>query len=110
VCGGIKKAIEIVKKNAHHLLKIEVEVTNMQELEEALEAGADVIMLDNMNDDEIISAVQAINGRALVEVSGTVRKERLAFLSKTGVDIVSSGALTHQAHAVDISMRISSGY
>jgi len=107
VCGGVKKAVEKARLNVHHLLKIEVEVTNIHELGEALDAGADVIMLDNMSDDEIISAVKMINGRALVEVSGMVRKERLAFLSRTGVDIVSSGALTHQARAVDISMRIS---
>ncbi|WP_232223809.1 carboxylating nicotinate-nucleotide diphosphorylase [Desulforegula conservatrix] len=106
VCGGVKKAVETARANAHHLLKIEVEVTNMQELGEALDAGADVIMLDNMNDEQILAAVKTINGRALVEVSGMVRKDRLAFLSNTGVDIVSSGALTHQAKSVDISMRI----
>lgn len=106
VCGGVKKAVESARSNAHHLLKIEVEVTTMDELAEALDAGADVIMLDNMNDEQILAAVKTINGRALVEVSGMVRKDRLAFLSKTGVDIVSSGALTHQAKSVDISMRI----
>jgi nicotinate-nucleotide pyrophosphorylase (carboxylating) len=106
VCGGVKNAVEKAKENAHHLLKIEVEVTCMDELDEAVQAGADVIMLDNMDDSLIAEAVKRINGRALVEVSGTVRKDRLAFLSGTGVDIVSSGALTHQARAVDISMRI----
>lgn len=107
VCGGVKKSIEMARNNAHHLLKIEVEVSNQIELDEAIEAGADVIMLDNMNDDEIAESVRKVGGRALVEVSGSVRKDRLAFLSSTGVDIISSGALTHQARSVDISMRIS---
>lgn len=107
VCGGVRNAVEKARAKAHHLLKIEVEVTNMGELEEALESGADVIMLDNMGDEEIVESLKKIDGRATVEVSGMVRKDRLAFLSSVGVDIVSSGALTHQARAVDISMRIS---
>lgn len=106
VCGGVREAIEKARAGSHHLLKIEVEVTDINELEEALQAEADVIMLDNMNDDQIVESVKRINGRALVEVSGTVRQERLSFLAGTGVDIVSSGALTHQARSVDISMRI----
>lgn len=105
-CGGVGKAIDLARRNAHHLLRIEIEVTNQTELDEALEHGADVIMLDNMNDEEVVESLKKINGRALVEVSGSVRKERLSLLSKMGVDIISSGALTHQARAVDISMRI----
>lgn len=104
--GGITEAIQRVRTSVHHLLKIEVEVTSLEQVKEALENKADIIMLDNMGPDEIQEAASLINGRALVEVSGGVDLENILDLAKTGVDIVSVGALTHSAPAVDISMLI----
>ncbi len=105
-CGSITTAITRVRAATSHLVKIEVEVGTLDEVEEALSTGADVIMLDNMDLDEIRTAVAIINGRATVEISGNVSLEKLPALAQTGVDIISVGALTHQARAVDISMRI----
>ena len=105
-CGGIEKAVSTLKRHVSHLVKIEVEVTDMKEVDEALAARADVIMLDNMTLDQIAEAVKRIDGRALVEVSGSVTRGMLVPLAMAGVDIISSGALTHQARAVDLSMRI----
>lgn len=104
--GGIAKAVHTVRSNVSHLCRIEVEVTSMDEVAQALEVGADIIMLDNMETDEIRAAVRMINGRAVVEVSGGVVKDRLRELADTGIDIISAGALTHSAVAVDISMKI----
>jgi len=105
--GSITSAILRVKKTISHLVKIEVEVKNMDEVKEALEAGADVIMLDNMNTKEIQESVSFIDKRIPVEVSGNVTLERLHELASTGVDIISSGALIHHAVFTDISMYIS---
>jgi len=105
-CGGIKKAVDRIRTDVSHLSKIEVEVSSMKQVEEALEAGADVIMLDNMNVQQIKDAIAHIHGRAVVEVSGNVKKSVLKSLADTGADIISAGALTHSARCVDISMRI----
>jgi nicotinate-nucleotide pyrophosphorylase (carboxylating) len=105
-CGGIKKAVDRIRTEVSHLSKIEVEVSSMTQVEEALEAGADVIMLDNMNLRQIKDAIAHIDGRAVVEVSGNVKKSVLKSLANTGADIISAGALTHSARCVDISMRI----
>lgn len=107
VCGGIESAVTRARRNIHQLLKIEVEVSGMDEVREALKAGADIIMLDNMNTDQIRAAKAVIGNQALVEVSGGVTDERLAELARTGVDLISVGALTHSARSVDMSMRIS---
>lgn len=104
--GSISKAVSSLRKKVSHLVKIEVEVKNLEEVKEALEVGADVIMLDNMNLEQIKESVDLINKRAVVEVSGNVTLERLEELAKTGVDIISCGALTHQAVSVDISMSL----
>jgi nicotinate-nucleotide pyrophosphorylase (carboxylating) len=104
--GGIRMAVDAARKRIHHLVKIEVEVTNMVELAEALSAGADVIMLDNMTPDQIRKAVKEINSRALVEVSGGVNLENIRGLAQAGVDFISVGALTHSAKSVDMSMKI----
>jgi nicotinate-nucleotide pyrophosphorylase (carboxylating) len=112
-CGGISESIRRLRRAAHHLAKIEVEVTDLAEVGEAIDAGADVIMLDNMTIGQIEQAVQLIRGRALVEVSGGITADQLGQLSQTGVDIISVGALTHSARSVDLSMRIqkwSEGY
>jgi nicotinate-nucleotide pyrophosphorylase (carboxylating) len=106
VSGGIQAAVQRARSGASHLLRIEVEVESLQEVEKALAAGADVIMLDNMDLPTIRTAVDRIAGRATVEVSGGVTNEGLAALADAGVDLISSGALTHSARSVDLSMRI----
>ncbi len=105
-CGGIKKAVDHIRPRISHLIKIEVEVTNLTEVKEALAAGADVIMLDNMDINQIKTAVETINRRALVEVSGGVTIKTIGHLAQTGIDIISVGALTHSARAMDLSMQI----
>ena len=102
--GGISAAIERAKGKLPHTLKIEVETQNMAEVEEALQAGADIIMLDNMSFAEMSQGVELIAGRALVEASGGVNLERVRDIAETGVDIISVGALTHSVLAADISM------
>jgi len=106
VAGSIKNAVKSVQNRTSHLMKIEVEVTTMDEVKEAIDAGADVIMLDNMDYDQMSAAVDYINGRAVVEASGNVSLETLNTIAATGVDVISCGALTHQARSVDLSMRI----
>jgi nicotinate-nucleotide pyrophosphorylase (carboxylating) len=105
-CGGIGPAVRRIRDRISHLVRIEVEVGTMGQVREALAAGADVIMLDNMDPAGIREAVTEIDGRALVEVSGGVTRDNLLELADTGVDIISVGALTHQATSVDLSMRI----
>lgn len=105
-CGGIAPAVQRARRSISHLMKIEVEVTTIDEALEAVAAGAEVILLDNMDLHQIKAAVKAIDGKALVEVSGGVTPEALPQLAASGVDIISSGALTHSAGSVDLSMRI----
>lgn len=105
-CGGITEAVERVRKNQGQFLRIEVEVTDLKEVEEALKSGVDIIMLDNMDINGIKKSIGLIGDRALVEVSGGVSLDSVAELAATGVDIISIGALTHSARAVDISMRV----
>lgn len=104
--GGIQQSIEQVRNKISHLIKIEIEVSDLEQVKEAVQAGADIIMLDNMDEDQIKKAVKLINGKAVIEVSGNVTKNDLPRLAETGVDIISVGALTHSARCVDISMRI----
>lgn len=104
--GSITLAVELARKKAHHLLKIEVETKNLDEVREALSAKADIIMLDNMPIDLMRQAVKMINGQALVEASGNVTLETVRHIAETGVDLISSGSLTHSAPAADISMKI----
>ncbi len=103
--GGITAAVKAARGNIPHTLKIEVEVENMQMVEEAVSCGADIIMLDNMTIDEMAAAVKFIDGRALVEASGNMGDRDLMEVAKTGVDIISIGALTHTIKAMDISLR-----
>ena len=103
--GGVKQAIAAAKEYAPFVRKIEVEVENQQMVEEAVEAGADIIMLDNMDTDALKKAIAFINGRAEIEVSGNVTKENIARLVELGVDFISSGALTHSAPIMDISLK-----
>ena len=103
---GIKNAVKAARSNVHHLIKIEVEVKNLAEVREALEAGCDVIMLDNMNIETMSEAVKLINGRALVEASGGISESNLRQVAGTGVDLISIGALTHQIKSQDISLKL----
>jgi nicotinate-nucleotide pyrophosphorylase (carboxylating) len=105
-CGGIREAVDRIRNDRAHPLQIEVEVSDMNQVREALEKGVDIIMLDNMKPNDIHEAVTLIDGRALVEVSGGVTLETLVEAANTGVDIISIGALTHSARSVDISMRV----
>lgn len=104
--GSITKAIEGVRKKAHHLLKIEVETKTLVEVREALAAKADVIMLDNMQVAMMREAIALISHQALVEASGNVTLETIRAIAETGVDFISCGSLTHSAPAADISMKI----
>lgn len=103
--GSVKKAIEMAKEYAPFVRKIEVETENMDMVKEALEAGADIIMLDNMTPEMMKEAVAYIAGRAITECSGNVTKENAQRLAMTGVDYISSGALTHSASILDISLK-----
>jgi nicotinate-nucleotide pyrophosphorylase (carboxylating) len=102
--GGITEAIRRARAYIPHTLKIEIETETLPQVEEALSAGADIIMLDNMSLDEMRTAVATIDHRALVEASGGVNLERVRAIAETGVDIISVGALTHSPRAMDISM------
>ena len=103
--GGVKEAIAAAKEYAPFVRKIEVEVENLDMVKEAVEAGADIIMLDNMDTDALKEAIAYIDGRAEIEVSGNVTKENIARLTGLCVDYVSSGALTHSAPILDISLK-----
>jgi nicotinate-nucleotide pyrophosphorylase (carboxylating) len=106
VCGSVAKAVSAARKALDPSHRIEVEVASLDEVNEALSSGAEVIMLDNMGIDEVIAAVQRIAGRALVEVSGNVTPERIPDLARAGIDFISVGAITHSAPACDISLEI----
>ena len=103
--GSVAKAIEMAKEYAPFVRKIEIEVENLEMVKEAVEAGADIIMLDNMTPDEMREAIKIIDGRAQTECSGNVTKENVSRLVSVGVDYISSGALTHSAPILDISMK-----
>jgi nicotinate-nucleotide pyrophosphorylase (carboxylating) len=103
--GNIKKAVKAAKKG-HHLFKIEVEVKNLKELQEAIEAGADIVMLDNMSVHDMKEAVKIAKGKVILEASGNIKPENVRKVAETGVDLISVGALTYSAVAADISLKI----
>ena len=103
--GSVTKAVQMAKEYAPFVRKIEVEVENLDMVKEAVEAGADIIMLDNMSPGDMKKAVELIDGRAQTECSGNVTKENIARLTEIGVDYISSGALTHSAPILDISLK-----
>ncbi len=103
--GGILNAVSKVRKNIPHTIKIEVETENFEMVQDALKAGADIIMLDNMSVDQMAEAVKMIGGKALVEASGDMSEEKVLAVAKTGVDIISVGKITHSVKSMDISMR-----
>ena len=107
--GSIKKAVEKIRPKISHLLKIEVEVSTLEQVKEAIEARVEVIMLDNMDLSLMKKAVQYIDKRAIIEASGNMDKQTINKVALTGVDVISIGALTHQARAVDLSMQINAG-
>ena len=102
--GSVTKAVEMAKEYAPFVRKIEIEVENLDMVKEAVEAGADIIMLDNMSTEEMQEAIKIIDGRAETECSGNVTKENIGRLTALGVDYISSGALTHSAPIMDISL------
>lgn len=103
--GSVKKAVQLAKSYSPFVRKVEVEVENLEMCREAVEAGADIIMLDNMSPEEMAKAVKLIDGRALTECSGNIIKENIQSIISTGVDFVSSGALTHSAPILDLSLK-----
>ena len=104
--GGIPQAVAAIREKLGHMVKLEVETRNLDEVRQALDAGADIIMLDNMDCPSMAEAVRIVDGRALLEASGGIREETLRPVAETGVDIISIGALTHSVTALDISMKI----
>jgi nicotinate-nucleotide pyrophosphorylase (carboxylating) len=102
--GGIAVAVERARARAPHTSKIEVEVASLAELDQALAAGADIVMLDNFDKADVAAGVTRAKGKALVEVSGGITLERIAELAAAGVDVISSGALTHSAPSADIAL------
>ncbi len=106
IAGGIRAAIEAARAYAGHLVKIEVEVDSLDQLDEALAARADIILLDNFSIDQTRAAVERTAGRALLESSGRIDETTVRAVAETGVDLISSGALTHSARVLDIGIDI----
>jgi nicotinate-nucleotide pyrophosphorylase (carboxylating) len=104
--GSITNAVNALREKMGHTVKIEVEVSNLDELREALEVGCEIVMLDNMSCEDMAKAVEITAGRAKLEASGNVTEETIGAIAKTGVDIISLGALTHSVQAFDISMKM----
>lgn len=107
--GGIAAAVAGARASASHALRVECEVTTLAELSQALDAGAEIVMLDNMDDATVRQAVAQVGGRAIVEVSGNITLARVPVLAAAGVDVISVGALTHSAPAADISLLLDTG-
>ena len=103
--GSITEAVKRARAVIPHTMTIEVETESLSMVKEAVKAGADIIMLDNMTNDEMKEAIDYINGRAITEASGNITLESIASVAKTGVDVISSGALTHSVKALDISLK-----
>ena len=103
--GGVRQAVESARAYAPFVRKIEVETENLEMVKEAVGAGADIIMLDNMTPEQMAEAVRLIGGRAETECSGNITKDNIRAITDTGVDYVSSGALTHSAPILDISLK-----
>lgn len=106
LCGGVKEAIERARQNASHAVKIEVECDTLAQVEEAVTARADILLLDNMDAETLRRAVEIVDGRAVTEASGGVNLESVAGIAASGVDVVSIGALTHAARALDLGLDV----
>lgn len=109
LCDGITKAVKLAREYSGHAVKVEVECDTLEQVEEAVKAKADIILLDNMTPDELKIAVQKIDGRAIAEASGGVKLETVRAIAESGVDIISVGALTHSARALDIGLDLEIG-
>lgn len=107
VAGGVRQAVIAARKIAPHTSRVEVEVDTLEQLQEALEVGADIILLDNMDAETMRKAVEMTAGRALLEASGGITEENLEEVARTGIDIISVGALTHSVGALDLSLEVS---
>jgi nicotinate-nucleotide pyrophosphorylase (carboxylating) len=106
IAGGIKNAVELLRAQAQHTFKIEVECENFDQIREALDCGVEVIMFDNMDLDEMREGLKIVNGRAMVEASGGINESTIVAVAETGVDVISVGDLTHSIKAVDISLDV----
>jgi len=106
IAGGVKNAVTRARERAVHMTRVEVEVDTLEQLDEALAAGAEVVLLDNFTLDAVAEAARRTAGRAVLEVSGGVKVEQVASIARLGIDLVSIGALTHSAPAADISLEI----
>jgi len=106
ICGGVKKALQRAKLHNPHYAKIEIECDTLEQVQEVINEGVDIIMLDNMSIQQINEAIKIIDGRAIIEASGNVSLETVRDIAKTGVDIISVGKITHSAPAVDIGLDI----
>lgn len=106
-CGSITEAVRLVRENTHHCLKVEVETENLEQVEECLACGVEIIMLDNMEPPVMKQAVTLVGGKAVVEASGGITLDNIRAVAETGIDIISIGAITHSVPACDISMRVS---
>jgi len=106
IVGGLKKAVQLARAQVGHMVKVEVECETIDQVKEALDAGADIIMLDNMSLDDMKTAVKLINHQALIEASGGINEENIRDIAQTGVDVISVGKLTHSVKAVDFSLVI----
>lgn len=104
--GGVKKALELAKKSAPHYMKIEVETATLEDVKEALDGGADIILLDNMDIETVKEAIKLINGRAEIEVSGGINGDNIGQLAELPIDYVSVGAITHSAKSIDFSLTL----
>jgi nicotinate-nucleotide pyrophosphorylase (carboxylating) len=105
-CGGVAEAVRLARARGNAMLRVEVEVTDLGQLEEAIRAGADIVLLDNMDDAALAEAARRAAGRVLLEASGNMTLERLPRVAAAGVDFVSMGAITHSARAVDVSFEV----
>ncbi|HYG59166.1 MAG TPA: carboxylating nicotinate-nucleotide diphosphorylase [Symbiobacteriaceae bacterium] len=106
VAGGVRHAVLSARKLASHTFRVEVEVETLEQLQEALDAGADIILLDNMDTDTMRRAVEISGGKAIIEASGGITAANVVEVAKTGVDIISMGALTHSVKSLDLSLEI----
>ncbi|NWG45549.1 MAG: carboxylating nicotinate-nucleotide diphosphorylase [Alphaproteobacteria bacterium] len=104
IAGGVRPALSRARAAAGHMLRIEIEIDTLDQLAEALEAGADAVLLDNMGPDRLREAVAMVNGRAICEASGRITRDSAPALAETGVDLLSSGAITHSARTLDIGL------
>ena len=104
--GSVRKAVSLAKKNVPHTVKIEVEVEDLRGVEEAIQAGADAVLLDNMSSEMMRKAVDVVRGRLAIEASGNINLENIEEVAQTGVNLISVGALTHSPRAVDLSLEV----